>query len=289
LAELRALQERFFALVTAREDVAGALLRLELEPAAAEAMVRSDARLDAVGRIGIYNDMYFMRLRGVLGQDFSALLALLGEDDFRVLLADYLEVFPPRDPCLRDFARALPGFLAAHRDDYPLFAGRPWIADLAALEWARADLFDRPDAPVLTTAHLQALSPEAFATLPLQFVPACTIVDVDYAVDELWRALEGEENDGHGKDDDGLPKAVAAPAAGPVRLLVWREGLDIYHRRAGADEAPRLPSLREGTTFGALCEQLGEGRSVEQAAELAFGLLATWIHGGVLQAPAAPP
>jgi hypothetical protein len=280
LAELPALQERFFALVTAREDVAGALARLGLGSDAAAAMVVGDDRLDAVGRIGIYNDMYFMRLRGVLAQDFSALLGLLGEDDFRDLVADYLQAHPPVDPCLRDFARALPGFVATHPGDR--FSTQPWIADLVALEWARADLFDRADATALTMADMQALPPEQWETLRLQMVPAASIIDVEFAVDQTWSAL-GDAAANQSADDVGYPIAVDPPADLPLRLLVWRDGLDIHHRRASAEEAPLLPLLVEGTTFGALCEQLGQGRSVEAAAQAAFGLLATWIHGGLLR------
>jgi hypothetical protein len=288
-ADLAALQQRFFALVTAREDVAGALARFGLHAEDAAALVAGDARLDAVGRIGIYNDMYFMRLRGVLAQDFSALLALLGEDDFRALVADYLDGHPPRDPCLRELGRALPRFLAARGD-----AERPWIADLAALEWARADVFDRPDAAPLTAADLQALAPEQFATLPLRAVPASAIVDVGFAVDQVWRTLEDARAQRDARDDEGdddafsEPVAIAAPAAGALRLLVWRDGTEIYHRCASADEAPLLPALLAGTTFGALCEQLGQDRSIEVAAELAFGFLAAWIHGGLLAAPTPP-
>ena len=292
MAELRALQERFFALVTAREDVAGALARLGLDRAAAEALVASDRRLDATGRIGIYNDMYFMRLRGVLAQDFTALRAVLGEDDFRALVADYLDAFPPRDPCLRDFARDLPGFVAAHRDDNPLFAGRPWLADLAALEWARADQFDRPDAAVLTLGDLQALAPEQFASLQLHAVPASAIVDCGFAVDQLWRSIDDDDDDDgeadadRGDDEDvsdADPRPVDPPAPGPLRLLVWRFGLDVYHRRALADEAALLPTLLTGTSFGALCEQLGQDRSLEAAAQAAFALLSAWTKDGLLR------
>jgi hypothetical protein len=280
LAELADLQARFFALVTAREDVAGALARQGLGIADAAALVVSDERLDAVGRIGIYNDMYFMRLRGVLGQDFPALLGILGEDDFRELLADYLQAHPPVDPCLREFARALPGFVAAHGGEG--FSTRPWISDLVALEWARADLFDRADAAPLTTAHLQALAPEQFASLRLQVVPATAILDVKFDVDQTWHAVL-DALATQDEADVGFPLEVDAPAAEPARLVIWRDGLAIQHRRASADEGPLLPVLVEGTTFGALCERLGQGRSDEEAAQVAFGLLVTWIHGGLLR------
>jgi hypothetical protein len=285
LAELRALQERFFALITAREDVAGALQRLGWGPGAAAAMATGDHRLDAIGRIGIYNDMYFMRLRGVLAEDFTAVLAVLGEDDFRALVADYLEAFPPRDPCLRNFASALPGFMAGQAVDNSWVAGRPWLADLAALEWARADQFDRPDAAVMTLSDLQALAPEQFADLPLRAVPASAIVDVAFAVDRVWRATEEAD----AARSEGEPLAVAAPDVEAVRIVVWRHDLAVYHRRATADESVLLPALMTGTTFGAICEHLGQDRSPEAAAQVAFGLLTTWMQDGLLckAAPAA--
>jgi hypothetical protein len=282
--DLRALQERFFRLVTAREDVAGALARLGLDAGAADALVVSDARLDAVGRIGIYNDMYFLRLCGVLAADFPCLRALLGEDDFRDLVADYLDAHPPQDQCLRELGRALPGFVRAQSGANQ----RPWLPDLAALEWARADLFDRPDADVMAATDLQALAPERFATLPLVAVPAVQLLDVEFAVDELWQAIQDRPTDAA---DAALaqdePIEVAPPAADPRRLLVWRQGRRIHHRRAGADESALLPEVLAGTSFGALCERLGQGRQVEEAAQAAFGLLAAWLHAGLLCKPAA--
>lgn len=271
MADLRALQERFFSLVTAREDVPGALARLGLGPEDAARLVRGDARLDAAGRIGIYNDMYFLRLLDVLRDDFSDLAQALGEDDFRALTADYLEAHPPVTPSLRHLGRALPAFLAGHE----LGRSRPWLADLAAFEWARADAFDRPDAEPLTLAALAQLPPEALAALPLTAVPSAAWLDAGFAVDEIWRRLEAEP--------------ALAPPARPVRILVWRQGTDVVHRRAGSIEATVLPALIATATpgaapvpFAALCESLGEGRAVEDAARIAFELLAKWAREGLL-------
>jgi uncharacterized protein (UPF0276 family) len=266
---LRELQSRFFALVTAREDVPGALERLALTPAAAEALSPGDARLDAVGRIGIYNDMYFLRLLDVLRDDFAALAAVLGEDDYRTLVADYLEAHPPRDHSLRDLGGALPAFVTTHH----LLGQRPWLAELAAFEWARADVFDARDADALTLADVQAMPPDDIASLALRAVPGFRLVDVGHSVDETWRSVD--------RDLD-----LVLPRPEPLHLVVWRAGMDVVHRRAGAVERALLPSLIAGTTFGALCDQLGQqddATGVEEAAQTAFQLLGSWLSGGLLQ------
>jgi Putative DNA-binding domain len=289
-AALAALQRQFFALVAAREEVPEALVRLGLDARVVEAMVAGDARLDAIGRVGIYNDMYFFRLLGVIADDFPALARVLGRRDFRALIADYLEAFPPRDYSLRDLGRALPGFVAGHS----LALVRPWLPDLAALEWARADLFDRVDAAPLATADLAEIAPEAFATLPLLAVPASGIVDVGYAVDEIWRACnraadaDTSEAAEEAATDEDAPLVIAPPRAERVRFCVWRSGGDIFHRRASDLEAPLLPALAAGTSFGALCEVIGQGRTPEEAAPLAFKLLVSWLKRGLVRRDAAP-
>jgi uncharacterized protein (UPF0276 family) len=266
---LHELQARFFALVTAREDVAGALARLALGPADAEALAPGDSRLDAVGRIGIYNDMYFLRLVDVLRDDFPTVAAVLGEDDYRTLVADYLGAHPPRDRALRELGRALPAFLAGFLAGTGPWS-RPWLADLAAFEWARADVFDAPDATPLTLADVQDLPPEDIATLGLRAIPAMRVVDVGHAVDETWRTVDRE-------------LSLVLPRPQPLHFLVWRAAQDVVHRRVSAEEQSVLPALVDGLTFGGLCDRLGEGRSVDDAAKLAFELLANWLAGGLLR------
>jgi uncharacterized protein (UPF0276 family) len=263
---LQDLQSSFFALVTAREDVAGALARLQLTPAAVEVLAPGDARLDAVGRIGIYNDMYFLRLVDVLRDDYAAVAAVLGEDDYRALVADFLEAHPPRDRALRELGRALPAFLREH----PFSARHPFLPDLAAFEWARADVFDAPDVTPLALADLQQLPPETFPQLALRALPGLRLCDVTHAVDDTWRSVDRDQ-------------PLVLPEPQPQRLIVWRPAMDVVHRRAVDDEHDLLPSLLAGTSFGALCDRLGEGRDVEQAAQAAFELLARWLSGGLLQ------
>ena len=194
------------------------------------------------GRLGIYADMYFVRLLDALREDFPKLEAVVGEGAFRALVADFLEAAPPASPSLRDLGAALPAFLAAH----PLGAERPWLHGLAALEWARVDVFDRADAEVLTLEALQTRPPERFAGLPLAAVPALALVDVDAGVEEDLAAARARRGGRRAVCDRGPPGG-------------WRRGSRSITGRPGP-KAAALERLVAGVSFGALCEELAAGR-----------------------------
>jgi hypothetical protein len=279
--DLRATQERFLALVTAADGVEGAAARLGVGEAELLALVRSDARLDAGGRLGVYAEMYAARLEDALAEDYPKLAAACGEEAFAELLADFLAASPPHDYSLRHLGAPLAGFLARHA----LAARRPWLVDLAALEWARVEMFDRADAEVLTLDDLRALSPERFAELPLRAVPALTVLSLAAGVDEIWRQIEAGDERPTWRGAGSGEGAGARRSGARQDVVVWRRDIDVYHRAATGPEAEALPLLTAGTTLGRVGERLGEGRSEEQAARLTFELVGSWARDGLVVRP----
>ena len=275
---LAELQREFFELVTGREGVARELTARGLPEAhVAESLcITGDARASAVERLDVYANMYFFRILDVLHADYPKVRRALGDDAFHNLATDYLAAHPSRHPSLRFVGAALPGFVAAR-------GGDAWLAELAALEWARVDVFDRADAPVLARETLAAMAPEAFADARLTTIPAFELVPAAWAVEEPWRWIEE-----HGGDD--AEATVAAPARAPAghALVVWRRGTTVHHRSAKAREAAALSLGREGTTFGALCSVLGESSSEEEAAALAVAFLGWWLADELLAGEAGP-
>lgn len=269
---LRELERLLFGLIRAPDGVEPALAARGLSAAALAAVVAGDDRLSPLGRVGIYADMYFLRLLDVLRGAFPKLVTALGDDLFAAVATDYLDACPSRHPSLRHLGDRLAAFLRGPDDVRPhIEAGvlEPWAADLAALEWARYDVFDEADAPVLSLAALQALPPDRFPALPLKLIPAHRRLASDYPVEALWRAL--------GDDQD----EVAAPEAAPRHLLVWRQDGAVYHRAVDEREASLLARVPGGLPFGALCEELA-ARDESTAAETAFHLLARWTSDGLL-------
>jgi hypothetical protein len=259
---LEQLQRRFFALITAPEGVGPGLATLGIGAAQLTEMIAGDERASAVERLDVYANMYFYRIRDVLAEYFPKLATWLGGAAFHNLVTDYLVACPSRHPSLRYVGRALPAFLAGHA----LAAQRPWLAELAALEWARLDVFDRADAAPVTREALAALPPEAFVALALPLVPAHEIVPTRHTVEDTWRAIEA-----------GADALAPATAGAGHALLVWRRGVSVHHRPLDDGEGAALAILRHGGDFGALCADLGRTRSPGAAAARAAAFLGRWI------------
>jgi hypothetical protein len=265
---LAELQRRFFELVTGPEGVAKELAKRGIPEGEIAAIIGGDGRASAVERLDVYANMYFFRILDVLRGDYPKLVAVVGDEAFHDLATDYLQAHPSRHPSLRFAGAALPGFLARQ----PLARQRPWLAELAALEWARVDVFDRADVDLLAREALSAVAPEDFAAIALAPVPASALVPAAWTVEDVWRAVE----DGHAPEPP-------APAADGHAVLVWRRGVAVHHRGVGAAERRALEGLFARTTFGALCAALGETLDSERAAaELAVACLGQWLADELL-------
>ncbi len=269
-------EARLYELITAKQTVPEALRARGLPPEHVTAFVHGDAKMSAMARVDIYNGMYFLRLLDMVREDFPITEAALGAEVFRDLCADFLAALPPSKPTARDTGERWPEFLAAR----PPAAQPAWLPDLARLEWAIADVFDDPDAPLLDGGQLAGITPERLVALPLRFVPAHRLLRCTFAADDLWRDLEAHRS--------------ATPA--PRTVLVWRQDqaaatgppVSRIRNRALPDaEAGVVDQLVDGTTFGALCEHLGEGRDEAAAAALAIECLGRWIGDGLLRAAPA--
>lgn len=218
-------------------------------------LVVSD-RIDALERLRVYQYAYTARLGDALVHDYPKLAAAT---DLRALVADYLRAYPSRHPSLRELGAHLAQF-AAERG----LAGH--LVDLAALERARMEVFDGPDAEALTREHLAELDPTDFPALRLSLVPASRVVALTTNADDIWDALEDQ-------------RASPEPAAASRTLLVWRRDYIVIHRTLDADEAQVMPSLARGTTFGDLCDELAA------PPERAIELLVRWLDAQILRAP----
>lgn len=242
MTRLRDQLARFHAVVTGQAPLD-----------AARDLVVSD-RIDALERLRVYQHAYTVRLADALVHDFPKLAEAT---DLRALVADYVRAYPSRHPSLRELGAHLAQF-AAERD-LP-----PHLVDLAALERARLEVFDGPDATALTREHLADLDPTDFPALRLQLVPASRVVTLATNADDLWDALEDA-------------RVCPAPAAATRTLLVWRRDYVVIHRTLDADEAQLAPSLARGTTFGDLCDEL------EAPPERAIELLVRWLDAQILR------
>ncbi len=262
---LRGLQARFYDLVTQPGGVATALRSRGEDPAELARVIRGDEHLSAVERLDIYANMYFFRILDVLRGDYPKLLSIVGDVAFHNLVTDYLIAHRPRDPSLRNVGDRLPEYVPAHA----LGRERLWLAELAALERLRIEVFDGPDVEPLSLEQLKRCPPQLLGELPIQLIPSLRVQEVSWDADGAWRS----QHDG---------QSVTTVPLAPGTVIVWRAEPFVYQRRLDDDERGLASLLAAGTTVGAVCERLSEDNTAEASIALAFELLSRWIADAII-------
>jgi hypothetical protein len=215
--------------------------------------------LDADRRLGIYADMYIWRLRDLLADDFEKTAAVLGDDAFAAAARDYVAAHPSEHPSVRHVGRWFTEHLRAHLPA----GGRPWAPDLAALEWARVEMFDAPDATPVRPADLATVAPEDWAGLRFTTIPALTLVESAWPVHRAWET----------------PDAELQPE--PTVIRVWRQDYVVYHCAVDAPEGEALRRLVAGEPFGDICDAFAD-LDGDDAGAAAGALLLRWVEDGLI-------
>ena len=247
----------------------------------ATALVIGDTRASAARRIHVYQHMYRARIVEALEAQFPRVARWLGAEAFTRLGAAYIADEPSRHPSLRFLGRRFPDWLASRA---PAEARPDALADLARLEWAREDVFDAVDEPTLTIDVIRASAPDRFGEIPLRLVAAARRVRLARPVAALWDAIGPTAREVDPSILDAVAEANAARETGGESLLVWRQGITVFHRATDAAESAALDTIAAGTTFGAVCEALSRDSSEEEAAAQAFAWLSTWTADELLVA-----
>lgn len=303
---LKRAQTFFWDLITAPEGVRpgfeGMLRRGEATPSDLDQLIEGSDRLPAADRLDIYANMYFYRLLDCLREDFPRLFEACGPDRFHNLVTDYLLQHPSAHPSLRYLGARLPAFLA----DHPLGTESPVLADLARLEWTRADLFDAADAAPLTREDLARLPQETAGSARFGLVPAFALLRLGHDAPRLWTEMKeraaaatgkgsSEESDGHqihsgaGTAAETCRLHAEGPAVDLPRfsrrataVRVWRRAFIVYHRAIDAEEADGLELLGAGEPLARIAQRLAAGRSAGQATERFGRMFQGWIDDGLL-------
>ncbi|HKD69352.1 MAG TPA: DNA-binding domain-containing protein [Candidatus Binataceae bacterium] len=239
-------------------SIAGEPGEYQFEPDLVDA-IEPSRTLEPAGRLEVYADAYYLRLRGILAEDFPRVAKLLGEEAFDRLARGYLKACPSTEPSARHLGRAMAQFIASF-EDMPA-----WLADLAGLEWARVDAFDAPDDEPLGMARLAEIDPAAWPQLRMFPVRSLLTLNAAWPVHLLWE-----------KDIPGVLEAVR------TSIRVWRRAdFQVLHAPMDEHEAAAIGRLLTGSTFAEIC-QVFEDLDEQQASEQAGALLLRWLEDGII-------
>lgn len=202
------------------------------------AAIRKQGSVTTHERLAIYHNAYRVRMREALNEAYERTWTYAGDDLFGELAATYLAEHGSRFSNLRWFGDRFAEHVRRQLPDHP------FVAELAAFEWALGLAFDAPDAPVAGPAAFGALAPAAWADLVLALHPSVQLLPMAFNSVAIWQAL------GH---ELAPPAPLALPA--PCVWLVWRQDDQPHFRSLDRFEADALAALGRGCTFGQICEQ----------------------------------
>jgi hypothetical protein len=221
----------------------------------------------APARIGIYATAYELRLIDALTANFPRLQSLLGADAFTSLARRFIADHPSRNVSVRWFGYQLPAYLrradASHE--------QPWIAELAAWEWAVADSFDAQDATSLTVAVLAEVAPSQWPQLRFELHPSVRRLQLTTNAVAMFKA---------GNTD--LAAVTPSIHASPEDWLIWRQELSTRFRSSSRDEAAALAVVADTGTFAELCDVLCDSFDADEVPARAASLLKTWVNDGLI-------
>jgi hypothetical protein len=222
----------------------------------------------AADRLRIYQDGYPARVHESLAESYPAVARLLGEQEFAALARRFAAAVPLTSYNLDHAGAQMPTFL---RGD-ALIRERPFLADLARLEWRVALAFHVAERPPLDPRTL-GWTVDEWASAALQFQPSVAVVSSRRPILAFWAA----------RDVPGSPIDVDLDGR-PEHVVVRRAGYVVRCESVSAGELLALRLLLEGRCLAettACVEASGE----DPDAVLAW--FSRWTAAGMIAAASA--
>lgn len=188
---------------------------LDLPPDRVGEVILRSRTLDPMQRIGVYGNMYPMRMRDALKTDFPTIEKTLGCDGWAGLIDGYIVENFSRHPNLNQLGKHLPAYIRT-RKDLPQTA---FLSELADLEQAMVEVFDSPESPRAAVADLAELPPEQWATAKFHPVAAFRLCTFTYPVNAYLQAIKED------REPPRVKKAQTYTAVYRKNYSVWRMGL----------------------------------------------------------------
>jgi hypothetical protein len=221
-------------------------------------------QLSALERLGIYSNMYLLRLLEVLEQDFSVLRRFVGDDDFHALCTDFVTRQPSRHYSLGRLGSGFPAFV---RDASGL-ENAAFLFEIATIERDIEEVFDAPRSPAVTPLEWAAFPAESWADARFTLIPATKLHACEYPANVAFqRAIE------HG--EDGATQRI--PEREASYLLIYRREGTVWRSDLEREQYAILEALARGIPLGEVIETVMSGDD-DDAAEKIGANLGRWFQ-----------
>src|SRR5215469_12520562 len=136
-------------------------------------------------RLNVYRNTFIGTITTALRLSFPAVHRLVGAEFFESAARLFIEGHPPRSAYLDEYGAQLPEFLA----NFPPAATLAYLSGIGRLEWAISRALHAPDVNALDVGRLAAIEPADRARICFTPNPSIGLVQSDYPVDAIWRAV----------------------------------------------------------------------------------------------------
>ena len=203
-----------------------------------------------------------------LGAAFGSIHAMLGEEDFAHLAAEFWRVRPPQRGDVGEWGAEFAGWLETH----PSLARWPYLADCARLDFAMHANERAADASV-DADSLGRLADADPQDLRLLLMPGTALVSSRWPIVTIRRAHRSGADADFARAGDAIERECAQHA------LVWRDGWRAEVTELDETEAAWIASLLAGANLASALDRAGGG--FDFAEWLARALQQRWLKGVV--------
>jgi hypothetical protein len=207
-----------------------------------------------------------------LATAFSTVRALVGEEDFAHLAAEFWRAQPPLRGALGEWGDAFPAWLEAHAAMAPW----PYLGDCARLDLA-LHCNERAADALLDAASLTLLESTDPSRLRIELMPGSALLRSAWPIASIHVAhqLEGDEAE---RAFEGVREAIAA--ARGEQVLVARKGWRAIVHAIDTASADWTEHVLAGASLEAALD--AAGASFDFAAWLGSALRESWLKGVVV-------
>jgi hypothetical protein len=184
-----------------------------LKTGVAPSFINASNKLSGEAQLDIYHSSITAAFDATLETLFPVCKQLVGEEYFLAMGRRFQQQAPSKSPDLNTFAAQFPEFIAA----FPPAQALPYLADVAALEWAMQVINVGTDSEDQLDVQALALIPEMqLPSLRFRCRDNLQLLYSEYPVDAIWQAHQQAE----------VPQVDIA--AGPLHCVVWRQAYDCH-------------------------------------------------------------
>jgi hypothetical protein len=201
-------------------------------------------------RLGFYRTNVFENYRKALQSVYPAVHRVVGAQRFVELADAYIRRHRSYSADVGLHGRRFPEYLARHT----LSGTRPWLPDLARLEWAIEESFFEADHAPMPVHTLAEVDPALYPVLRFVLAPSARLLESAFPVQRVWQAAQRADA---GMDCDAQEE--------DVRLVVWRQGYEVAVDSLPPADFAMLRALHTGYAFA---EAFEYAYSIDQAFEV---------------------